>query len=447
MAKSPRSYVSTKQQNRVEKEKRQRKIVIYSSIAVAVLVVLVLGYGLLNIYVLQPNRPVASVDGTKVSMESFQTRVRYDRYQLIQNMIQLAQYNQMFGTDPTTGAGMFDSQISSYNSQLSSAETMGNQAIQELINDIVMSKKAAEMGITVSDAEVEQAIQEAFGYYKDGTPTPTVTPTEAAPYATATYSSQQLTLVPYTATPTNTPTPEATATGLPTATSAPTLAPTATVDPNAATATPYPTATAYTEDGYKGQYSSYVSGLETDAGLTEADFRALFRSSLIYQKLSDAVNTDLPTTDTYIWARHILVATEDEANVVYSALKEGASFTDMAAQYSTDTGSKDSGGDLGWFTRGQMVTEFEDAVFAMTDIGEISKPVKSDYGYHIIQVLGREDRPITADRLDSVKSENFTKWLDDVKASMKIETYDTWQNYVPTTPVLPDGVVNTSTAN
>jgi parvulin-like peptidyl-prolyl isomerase len=141
------------------------------------------------------------------------------------------------------------------------------------------------------------------------------------------------------------------------------------------------------------------------------------------------------------------VATEDEANVVYSALKEGASFTDMAAQYSTDTGSKDSGGDLGWFTRGQMVTEFEDAVFAMTDIGEISKPVKSDYGYHIIQLLGREDRPITADRLDSVKSENFTKWLDDVKASMKIETYDTWQNYVPTTPVLPDGVVNTSTAN
>jgi hypothetical protein len=110
MAKSPRSYVSTKQQNRVEKEKRQRKIVIYSSIAVAVLVVLVLGYGLLNIYVLQPNRPVASVDGTKVSMESFQTRVRYDRYQLIQHKIQLAQYNQCSAQNPRSGAGMFDSQ-------------------------------------------------------------------------------------------------------------------------------------------------------------------------------------------------------------------------------------------------------------------------------------------------------------------------------------------------
>ncbi len=448
MANTPRSTFTKKQQSRVEKEKNQRKVVIYSSIAVAVLVVLVLAYGLLNIYVLQPNKPVATVDGTDISIQEFQTRVRYDRYQLIQNITQLVQYNQMFGADATTGAGMFDSQIQTYYSQLISAETMGNQAVDELVNLVVMDKKAAEMGITVSEEEVDQAIQKAFGFYKDGTPTPTVTPTESEPYATATYSSQQLTLAPATATPTELPTATAAATGEPTATAAPTMTATATLDPSAPTATPFPTATPYTEEGFNTQYDTYVASLATDAEITEADFRELFRASLVYEKLSEAINTDLPTTDTYVWARHILVATEDEANVVYSALNEGADFAEMVTKYSTDTSTVAAGGDLGWFTRGQMVAAFEDAAFALTEVGEISKPVLSDYGYHIIQLLGREDRPITTDRLDSVKSENFSNWLEEAKAAMKIETFDTWQDQVPTTPVLPDGLIDTTvTAN
>ncbi len=112
----------------------------------------------------------------------------------------------------------------------------------------------------------------------------------------------------------------------------------------------------------------------------------------------------------------------------------------MAAEYSIDTSTKDKGGDLGWFTRGQMVAEFEDAAFALKNIGDISDPVKSQYGYHIIQLLGREERPITSDRITSVENDNFTTWLNDAKASMTITQHDNWQSKVPTIPAIPEGL-------
>ncbi len=330
MAKGRRSKSTTrKQQNWVEKENRQRKIVLFSTIAVIAVVALIIGYGVLNVYVIQPRQPVAVVNGTKITLQDFETRVRYDRYQKIQNTVQLEQYNQMFGSDPSTGAGYFDSQIQQNLTDLNSTTTMGNQAIEELINDAVIAQKAKEMGITVSDVDVDKAIQEAFGYYANGTPTasPTVGVT---PFSTATYSPQQLTLEPYTATPTITQTPTITPT--PTGTLAPTEVPptaTPTIDPNAApteTGTPGPTATPYTLAGFQSDYQNYVSSLTTDAQLTDTDMRAIFRASLLYKKVNEEVNKTPPTTDEYIWARHILVSSQDDANTVEAKLKSRGRF-------------------------------------------------------------------------------------------------------------------------
>jgi peptidyl-prolyl cis-trans isomerase D len=99
-------------------------------------------------------------------------------------------------------------------------------------------------------------------------------------------------------------------------------------------------------------------------------------------------------------ARHILIrpTTQDDAGwkdalnrareVYAKATARGADFAALAKQYSEDPGSKDSGGELGWFARGRMVKEFEDAAFKLSP-GEISEPVKSDFGYHILKVEGR----------------------------------------------------------
>ena len=98
-------------------------------------------------------------------------------------------------------------------------------------------------------------------------------------------------------------------------------------------------------------------------------------------------------------ARHILVATEKEANDIEDKLKAGAKFEDLAKQYSLD-GSKDYGGDLGYFTAPEMVAEFSKATFALKQ-GEVSKPVKTEYGWHVIRL---DDRKMgAAQPFDQVK--------------------------------------------
>lgn len=87
-------------------------------------------------------------------------------------------------------------------------------------------------------------------------------------------------------------------------------------------------------------------------------------------------------------AEHILVQTEAQAIVLESKIKNGESFEALAKQYSMCPSGR-QGGDLGYFGRGQMVPEFENAAFKMA-IGEVSEPVKTQFGWHIIKVLDKK---------------------------------------------------------
>ncbi|NMR85593.1 foldase, partial [Vibrio parahaemolyticus] len=89
-----------------------------------------------------------------------------------------------------------------------------------------------------------------------------------------------------------------------------------------------------------------------------------------------------------IKASHILVDSLDEANEILSKLNSGESFEDLAKEYSIDTVSAANGGDLGYFGEGEMVEEFYNAAILL-NVNEISEPVKSDYGYHIIKVTDK----------------------------------------------------------
>lgn len=98
-------------------------------------------------------------------------------------------------------------------------------------------------------------------------------------------------------------------------------------------------------------------------------------------------------------ARHILVGSEKEAKDILARIEKGEKFEDLAKQYSLD-GSKDYGGDLGYFTAPEMVPEFSKAAFALK-VGELSPPVKTDFGWHIIRL---DDRKMgAAQPLDQVK--------------------------------------------
>jgi len=144
-------------------------------------------------------------------------------------------------------------------------------------------------------------------------------------------------------------------------------------------------------------------------------------------------------------ARHILlqVNTQEEvltmqtlADSLKTVIENGGDFAALAEEFSKDQGSAIAGGDLGWFGRGQMVAEFEDAAFSLEE-GEISEGVESEFGYHIIQALGHEEVRLTQAELENKKQSKFNEWLSNQKDTMKIEKSYIWKNVVPTEPAIP----------
>jgi peptidyl-prolyl cis-trans isomerase C len=125
-------------------------------------------------------------------------------------------------------------------------------------------------------------------------------------------------------------------------------------------------------------------------------------------------------------ARHILVASKDQADQVIKKLKSGAKFEDLAKTQSTDTGSKNNGGDLGWFTTSRMVKPFSDAVKNLKK-GEVSPPVQTQYGWHVIQLEDTRDAsPPPFDQVkpqitDAVMRKKLQAYVEDLKKPAKIE--------------------------
>ncbi len=109
------------------------------------------------------------------------------------------------------------------------------------------------------------------------------------------------------------------------------------------------------------------------------------------KKLYDDTVTKLPP-ETELHARHILVADEETAKQVAERAKKGEDFLALSKEFSKDPGSAADGGDLGWFTKDKMVKEFSDAAFKL-EPGQISDPVKSQFGWHIIKVEEKRTKP------------------------------------------------------
>lgn len=105
-------------------------------------------------------------------------------------------------------------------------------------------------------------------------------------------------------------------------------------------------------------------------------------------------NTESFKTPESVQASHILVKTEEEANDILKEIENGLSFEEAAGKHSSCP-SKAKGGDLGSFNKGQMVPEFENAAFGMEE-GQVSKPVKTQFGYHIIKLVDKKE-PTTSD--------------------------------------------------
>jgi len=403
-----------------EKEDRQKRIIIISTIAVLVAVFSLVAYGVLDRYVLKPKTPIVQLDSRIVNVVEFEQRVRYQRFQIINQTYQLLEFVQSLGGTPDVYA-YFEQQITLATTQLSQPLLIGQEVIQNISDDLIILAETEKLGIEVDEADIDQEIRSVFGYFPQGTPT-SIPSYEPRP--TSTMTSQQMTLVPPTDSPDGDQ--EEDQSSLPTNT------------PH--TATPLLIPTEYTLDLYEENYQNYMDVLSNE-GIKEQTFRDMVRMFLVRKELMNVLSADLPRAQEQIWVRHILVEDELTALEVTDKLTDGQDFVILAAEYSTDESNKDNGGDLGWFSRGMMVLPFEEAAFAL-EVGEISDPVQTDFGWHILQSLGKEQLPIEEAAFENMRNQAFTEWLIEKRLEYQLEINEDWISFVPSEPVLPQEIID-----
>lgn len=410
---------------RQQREQQQTRLILYTFFGILGAVILLLVYGWLDSTYLKLNKVVAKVGDSNILVRDFEPRVRLQRQNLMSQFYTYQQYAQ-FGLD-------VNSQLQSIQVQLDTPTIIGESVLNTLIDEEIIRQEAEKRGITVSEEEITEAMQSGFNYFPNGTPTPTITPTA--------FSSPEL---PADALKILTPTlPASTATlqveptageGTVTATATVTIVPSAT--PTAGpTSTPFPTSTPYTEEGFQNTLAEVDTNL-AKIGFSESYIRNFFEVQILEKKLREQIVTDIPATETQVRARHILVGDEQTAKDLITRLQAGDDFAELAVQFSTDTGSAVQGGDLGWFGKGAMVAEFEAAAFALENPGDITlEPVASSFGFHIIQLVAKQEIPISADQFQQTQDTEFRAWLDAAREEYSVEIFDSvWQQNVPTEP-------------
>ncbi len=390
---------------RAEREARVQKLVWFGVALTGLLLVGILLYGWYDLNVLQPNRAVITVDGEAITAHQFEATTKLVQQDVLSRYNSYQQLLQIFGSDPQVQSQV-QQQLSQMQLQLSNTSLMAQQVQDQLIQDVLIRREAQKRGISVTEDDVTTAIQSSFGYYPNGTPTPAPTTTLA-------------------------PTPTLSATALASITPSPTatLGPTPTVGP---TTTPRPTPTPYTQAAFGSDFQTYLNDLKS-VNVSEADLRDFFRAKLYHDRLLEAFRADTPRVQEEVHARHILVQDEATAQDILKRFKSGEAWADLAAAFSTDTSNKDNGGDLGWIAHGQTVKAFEDVAFS-TPVGQVSDPVQTSFGWHIIQVLGKEDRTLDDSTFTQVVQASFNKWVQDQRDASDVQIIGNPVELVPTVP-------------
>jgi len=159
-------------------------------------------------------------------------------------------------------------------------------------------------------------------------------------------------------------------------------------------------------------------------GETYEEAREEVRVQLIGMKMTQRVIDAVPKTTEHVHARHIQVDTLQEAEHILSQLQAGADFVTLAKSYSQDANTRESGGDLGFFPRGILISpELEEAAFALQP-GQISGVVSSTLGYHIVQVIERDPaRAVSPESLRLLQDQALQEWIEGLWAEATVQRF------------------------
>lgn len=412
-------------QTRAEREARTQRYVILGTAIVVSVIVVVLAIALIIEFLVTPGQAVASVNGETITVREFQQEVRLERAIINERLYALIEESRPFGEQASQYLNFRLQQepYATWWNEIQVSDVIGNRVLNDMIEARLVQQQAETLGITVSEEDIQAQVEQYFEY----TPLPAETAADA-------------TEEPATATPTPfvspTPSPEPTATEVSAAATAEATdaAPATTAVP---TTTPIPTLSATERaEQFTQIVDTAFANIASNAGVSQEQVRAYFEQKALRAKVAEAMTSEtVSTNDSEVQVRHILVATEQEAQDVLAALEAGESFTELARAVSLDTGSAANGGDYDWSPASGFVGPFADAV-RNAAIGEFVGPVQTEFGYHVIQVRGRREVPMTALQLADARETAFETILTDLRAAdgTNIETYSIWADVVPSEP-------------
>jgi parvulin-like peptidyl-prolyl isomerase len=376
---------------RVEREQRLNRIITISVIGILAVIVIVVLVGVIQESFITPKVVIATVLDEEITVGDFQARARMQRAALVSDF---ASYSNFLDPNDPNSQQQYLNLLTQYEYQLEPT-AMGQMILNQMIDDIIIRQEAQSRGIEVSPEEVTEMLNNVFGYFPNGYPT--FTP-------------------------------------------APTLEPIEGEEPVELPDVPEPTS--ITEEEYNQALDSYFDGYG-EFGVTEEILLSIFEAELYRERLSDLLAEGISDSEEQVNARHILVDTLETAGLVLVRLEEGEAWEDLALEFSIDTSNSSNGGDLGWFTDGRMVPEFSDAAFS-GEVGTVVGPVETQFGFHLIEIVGREVRPLPENEFRNRVSLALTDLISQIKgpaeAAGRIELIEDWVKYSPDDPSLPMSV-------
>jgi parvulin-like peptidyl-prolyl isomerase len=171
-----------------------------------------------------------------------------------------------------------------------------------------------------------------------------------------------------------------------------------------------------------GGQAAFDEWLQT-TGQTRDEYKEMLRESLLSQKVMAMISANVPDVVEQVHARQIVVDDEAAAQDVLASLRQGADFVALARERSVDVATRDNGGDLGWFPRGLVAPELEDAAFALQP-GEFSDSIPLAGRYHVIQVVERDPaRALSVEEKVDLNFAMFDHWLGEQRAAAEIERF------------------------
>jgi parvulin-like peptidyl-prolyl isomerase len=467
----------TRKELRLRARDRERNRRLYIGVGIAVgLAVLLVAVGAVLQYVVRPNSPIVTVGQEQIVTRDFWKRLRFEKVQLEGQLAQMQQLEAQFGQ------GMFGRQISQLQSTLASPASLALQVLDRMIDEKVVGQQAATRSITVSEEEIDNALREEIANSRGAVTEPQATSTgEAAGNATATAAGWTPTPTPTidvsstitaTATPFPTPEPlptraiisetgfsegmtqltenlksagdlslaeyrelikarllaekmqEVIATEMVTTTEEQVHARHILI--NIQEPVPTPTTTLTTTTTLPLTSSTPLTNLLSLTTTSELTTTTALSETAGITSTADLTGT--PALAPTVVHDKNAPLTDEQARTLAEELRQrllnGEDFAKLSAEYSDDPGSGSNGGDLGWFGKGRMVKPFEDAAFSLP-LNQVSEPIKSDFGYHLIEVLEKDTaRQKDQGQLEQERSQAYQTWLQEQKTATQIDRPD-----------------------